>query len=1528
MRLHSLAQTGAIPLSIFISYRWGDTAAARLIWRQLVDHFGEDEVFLDREEFHAGDDFPQELVQAIAGAEVFLAVLGPEWVSGDQMRRLHDEHDFVRRELEQALLRRESGALLFIPVWMGHTPMPKLADLPSCLGKLHELLIGALDLGRHYQGDVVSLIGRIEAYCGGLLARRGRAWLLETLGNPDISRARFGQNLAVLAAGQEVVRRANALAALDDWWRDWPRKRQPFVLLGEEGDGKSWAIAAWLADLARKTECATPLLYVPAIHADSARMDDLLAKGYAGFAPSLDIARWERGLSSSLDQAPAALLVIDALNERSSLDWRHLFIQTPPWSGRVALVVVCRAAYWDKLSRQLDAPVTTWNLGGFDERELDAALSLHGMQRAAFRPEVLTLLAKPRYFEMARRLHGRIEEGGITAERLIYESWRSMYEHKLGDSRRLDHDEFLGLIRELAEKRETRVRPSEFAAILPPGPWQAGDMLDELTSARILSDRDGKIVLQADHLALGLGLLLAEVVEKGCEREPCALDEIIAKHTAGQATMELEVRIRGMALYHAMRRDDYPDAGRVALLRAWVESRNIAPEDLRHAADYLPLRPEAFLEMAAFLWGDADNREVQDAFMAGFLKYGRLEQVRRELIPAFTEWLGLFHLDGYRASYLDDQTKREEEHRQVVERLGGEVDDGTVLERFGYRLTATRNPGLLRLGQVAAAVISYADIAPYARAVATGLVAEAIMDGSSVEFNWLCRIASPDAVSALTRLGRELMELGQPSALLAARNSFSALGTAESIRLWAEIPVEYRPPNPLKQFYDERPCDSLWRWSEDNYLACLGYPQFHPDFVAKQLRDVALNPELTLPESANARLSLAGTGIDLSKVGRYKGMTSEEHSLEEIEPALCAYAPRRYAELIQALSREMAGCTGEARHMLAWRLYEHLPILDAANRQSLEVAWEGALNSEEDEDRWAEHVLYSVLLFDRPPREQCSWVMRRAHVDGCFREYEPRFRPLASADYPIVESALAVLKPGGPVLPICALLGYLDATLAHLSDAMRTQVLRHFASGDRAVRGYCLGLISHTRDQQAAAAIIAGGWRYLGDCPAKWEDVWGSLLLCHFAIDLPYLELAGRIAPEWWGYAVAQNGDRPEDLAAYAQLLDRTWRHIAGLPDTLECDGPTPKVEVRREWGLQVDIPEADYPGSYNLSINYQSWGGGSGNSSSDLFVRELSLEQQTLARQSAYRRVIDLIEAQQQNGNPWFASSFHHGQLRQVVKLDGAPWREWIAPVLSGNQAGKTLLSRCRGFYEKLAVALLNFAPSEGEKLFRVMRANQGVKLSDGESGLPILLLELFAAPDSEAVDTLRMELLDACTTDHELFELALMARLGQRESWLLGEIERRLILNWHFDQARALLLLGFAGTPEVEERLSRFCASQPDSWLGKVAESALNLHRRDTWARHWFNRFIEEQDRVSAWAAFRLFLACVDRRYLAWMPSTQLKEAETWKEDAFVANLATIRKAANKNEKAWKDRFLGEKTKPRQLWPWMGDYQDETRT
>ena len=176
------------------------------------------------------------------------------------------------------------------------------------------------------------------------------------------------------------------------------------------------------------------------------------------------------------------------------------------------------------------------------------------------------------------------------------------------------------------------------------------------------------------------------------------------------------------------------------------------------------------------------------------------------------------------------------------------------------------------------------------------------------------------------------------------------------------------------------------------------------------------------------------------------------------------------------------------------------------------------------------------------------------------------------------------------------------------------------------------------------------------------------------------------------------------------------------------------------------------------------------------------------------------------------------------------------------------------------------------------------------------------------------------------ELSVAELLAHAGGHSDWLRTTAHHWLECSRdshpEYDRARAIALLGFSGDPKDVDFLTHWQATHPDSWVRDVAQIALQNHRRNTWARRWFDRFLKREDKAQAWAAFRLFLRCTDRRVWFWLPETLLTEAPLWKQDALVANINVIKKAIERNEKSWRDRFLGRKVKPRELWPWMRDY------
>lgn len=122
---------------IFISYRRSDSEG---YVGRLYDHLAlavaQSEIFMDVANIEPGVDFTQVIDDAVGQCNVLIAVIGPTWetvTNGDGNKRLNDENDFVRLEIETALKRD----IAVIPVLVGRSQLPIQSEIPV---SLHPLL--------------------------------------------------------------------------------------------------------------------------------------------------------------------------------------------------------------------------------------------------------------------------------------------------------------------------------------------------------------------------------------------------------------------------------------------------------------------------------------------------------------------------------------------------------------------------------------------------------------------------------------------------------------------------------------------------------------------------------------------------------------------------------------------------------------------------------------------------------------------------------------------------------------------------------------------------------------------------------------------------------------------------------------------------------------------------------------------------------------------------------------------------------------------------------------------------------------------------------------------------------------------------------------------------------------------------------------------------------------------------------------------------------------------------------------------
>ena len=118
---------------IFISYRRAEAEyAAGALARDLREHFGEEQVFRDKEDIGGGVAWKQEIVNEINAEAAMLVLIGKEWLGAKNSqgeRRLVVADDPIRMEIAGGLAR---GARV-IPVLLENAVMPNDADLPPDL---------------------------------------------------------------------------------------------------------------------------------------------------------------------------------------------------------------------------------------------------------------------------------------------------------------------------------------------------------------------------------------------------------------------------------------------------------------------------------------------------------------------------------------------------------------------------------------------------------------------------------------------------------------------------------------------------------------------------------------------------------------------------------------------------------------------------------------------------------------------------------------------------------------------------------------------------------------------------------------------------------------------------------------------------------------------------------------------------------------------------------------------------------------------------------------------------------------------------------------------------------------------------------------------------------------------------------------------------------------------------------------------------------------------------------------------------
>jgi tetratricopeptide (TPR) repeat protein len=217
---------------VFINYRRRDVpAVAGVLYDQLIERFGEDQVFRDCDSMQAGEHYPTALREGLERAAILIAVIGPEWLTladEDGVRLLDRDRDWVREEITRAFDR----GIRVIPVLVEGAERVPYADLPKDIRELANL--------QSVRVDHVKPTRDIEALIDRLIEIEPRLAVHELFtAAPKLSRT--SPPSALLRAEYSVVPfvgREDELTKLHEW-ATGPQRVSLQLITGPGGQGKT-----------------------------------------------------------------------------------------------------------------------------------------------------------------------------------------------------------------------------------------------------------------------------------------------------------------------------------------------------------------------------------------------------------------------------------------------------------------------------------------------------------------------------------------------------------------------------------------------------------------------------------------------------------------------------------------------------------------------------------------------------------------------------------------------------------------------------------------------------------------------------------------------------------------------------------------------------------------------------------------------------------------------------------------------------------------------------------------------------------------------------------------------------------------------------------------------------------------------------------------------------------------------------------------------------------------------------------------
>ncbi|MCE2449082.1 MAG: hypothetical protein J4F35_12040 [Candidatus Latescibacteria bacterium] len=1075
----------------------------------------------------------------------------------------------VSEQIRQSL--NQHGERLGVPVliidWIDHEVAP-LAALCAFAPDLverefsQEAGAAACALQPMSEEAIERLRRDLQSWCLGFEAIRARSHdkLDEIWNSSRESKAVLGQDVAG-GAQQKKVKRSAVHEALNKWWQGAARDDAPAGVVGLEGAGKTWATLDWLID--SKDEQPIVLMIPSSTAATVSNVSetsvkqllaDRLYEMSRGSVRNHEhwLRRLDRLLARPADEGPVLTVFLDGLNQEPSVPWLLVMkvLQGDIFTGRVRVIVSTRTHHFEeKLSglRDLAVLAERVDVDLYDTApgsELDQMLAFENLTQADLHPDVIEWARKPRLFKLVVRFRDRLVQAGqITVHRLLWEYGRDAFGERAGKS--FSENEWKDWLKEIAQSRRQgmeKYSERSLGKMVNRPDFNKNEVyarLSDIIDGRFATrSASGDLQLTPAVVAHALGIALLNHLDQVTSPTFETLDATLGEWLDSIAGLDEQAEILRAAvsiLVEQGRAAEAPGPG--VLVTAWLQSQNIPDEHRQELVDLAPHFPNALLDAIEYSNSHAHNSARVWAVNA-LSKISRDDSAVLDMIVERSCcWLGVVSYDGDRRS---DRLKR----------LIG-IDTPGPITVVGVDLKLVdQSSGLLK-----AVVPLIAEGFPLANALPifeTAAVALEVGDRSSCwdGLKWLCllnEVDSDETATALRGLSEEISRR-QPeqgvhpdlpkriaALLLWLTGQDEDEDAAVSMDPGIDRPLTYEKdylPQPGRSWFP------LERRHAQSVLTDTELPLYSR---VQRTTELWLDPSFGPPASFVEEVRAAATCIDVEKLNRHGDLTSEDDDFERLEPVLARCAPDLLADLIRRKMRSMATCPPESRHWSAIHATDHL-VLAGEDEAAAARALRLSVEDEEDDASDANNLLL-IELRNLDAQDQFDELI---HAD--LKYISTNFAKILRPPTPNDVDGLIARYADGSLKQQRDLLTLLSIHPVELTDTAWSWVKEYAECQDDDSRGFAFRILTHADPVRFGQTLEADGWSWKPD-EHDWVNDYGTDALIKATLDIPFDQLAPRLAPWWLLEAVRQRGVAPTEvrLAAkiFGQLLDGKHRSEA-----------------------------------------------------------------------------------------------------------------------------------------------------------------------------------------------------------------------------------------------------------------------------------------------------------------------------------------------------------------------------------------------